>query len=230
MKTPRTNASAVDTQFDEWAKAVAHGLTRRKILQLLGGGFTGALVALRGQKAWADPSPGTKGCGHICAPLFNPQNQGAFAACTQACEDCKSCQGIPTMTSTQVLVCNNATPCRNGGGLACCSGGQNCCLNVSTNTGTCCTGDCCQGTCYPTSCPAGRDPQTCQCNPQFATNRLMCQCNDFSVQENCVSAPCLLGVCQDNPAMNAACETICANNRGYSATCSCCQPCAPCAG
>src|SRR5205085_12684558 len=99
MKTRQGKPSAVDTQFDEWAKAVAHGLTRRKTLQLLGGSFTGALLALTGSKGWAAPSPGNQGCGHICAPLFNPHNQGAFSACTQACEDCKSCQGTPTMTS-----------------------------------------------------------------------------------------------------------------------------------
>ena len=68
MKAREHHPSAVDTQFDEWAKAVAHGLTRRKTLQLIGGTFTGAFLALRGSKAWATPSPGTQGCGHICAP------------------------------------------------------------------------------------------------------------------------------------------------------------------
>ena len=158
MKTPPEKANTVQSPFDEWTKAVAHGLTRRKTLQLIGGTFTGAFLALHGPKAWAAPSTGPQGCGHICAPLFHPGNQAAFESCTNTCEDCYSCQGTPTMTTTQVLVCNNATPCRSASGLACCQTGQNCCGVV------CCSGDCCAGTCYP-ACPAGtvRDPNTCQC-------------------------------------------------------------------
>jgi len=194
MKIPRTITNAVDTQFDEWAKAVAHGLTRRKTLQLIGGTFTGVLLTLRGPRAWAAPSTGGQGCGHICAPLFSPHNQGAFAACTHACEDCKSCRGTPTMSSTQMLICNNATPCRNGGGLACCSSDQNCCNNV------CCTGDCCQGNCYSSTCPAGqsRDPQTCQCtcNSGIACGEGCCSTGQECCGGNCLT-PCSAGTTRD---------------------------------
>jgi len=102
-------------------------LTRRKSLQLLGASLSGALLTLGLPRSWAAAATGGKGCGQICAPLFNPRNQAAFESCSNACEDCKSCQGTPTMTSTQVLVCNNATPCRSASGLACCQSGQNCC-------------------------------------------------------------------------------------------------------
>ena len=200
MKTRRTNSNAVDTQFDEWAKAVAHGLTRRKTLQLIGGGFTGALVALRGRKAWAIPSTGTQGCGHVCAPLFNRRDQTNFEACTQACEDCKSCQGIPTMTSTQVLVCNNATPCRSAGsGLMCCSSGQNCC------GGVCCNTDCCGGQCLP-ACTAGfqRDPSTCQCGCPSGTTLCGTQC--VAPSQCCNGQVCLspLVCCGGTACMTAA--------------------------
>src|SRR5947209_6383309 len=91
------NPNAVETHFDEWTKAVAHGLTRRKTLELIGGTFTGAFLALSGSKAraatTAPTTGGGNGCGQICAPLFNPRNQANFNACTQACEDCKSCHG-----------------------------------------------------------------------------------------------------------------------------------------
>ena len=144
MKTPPEKATAIQSPFDEWTKSLAHGLTRRKSLQLLGGGLSGALLALGLPKSWGAttaPTTGGKGCGSICAPLFDKRNRAAFESCTNACEDCYSCQGTPTMTSTQVLVCNNATPCRSASGLACCQSGQNCCGVV------CCTGDCCGGTC-----------------------------------------------------------------------------------
>ena len=157
MKAREDHPSAVDTQFDEWAKAVAHGLTRRKTLQLIGGTFTGAFLALRGSKAWATPSPGTQGCGHICAPLFNPSNQAAFNACTQACEDCQSCHGNPSLTTTapQVLVCSGATPCRSGSGVICCTVDAQTPANSQT---------CCHGACY-NPCTGGQvlSATTCTC-------------------------------------------------------------------
>src|SRR5258708_9543463 len=158
MKTPPEKASALQSPFDEWTKTLAHGLTRRKSLQLLGASLSGALLTLGLPRSWAAAATGGKGCGQICAPLFNPRNQTAFASCSNACPDCKSCQGTPTMTSTQVLVCNNATPCRSASGLACCQSGQNCCGVV------CCSADCCAGMCLQ-PCSAGfiRDPSTCQC-------------------------------------------------------------------
>src|SRR4029077_20062946 len=138
---------------------LAHGLTRRESLQLLlGSSLSGALLTLGLPKTWATPTAGGQGCGSICAPLFNPLNQAAFESCTNACEDCKSCQGTPTLTSTQVLVCNNATPCRSASGLALRPTRQNCCEAV------CCPAYSCAGPCLP-ACPPGqiRDPNTCNC-------------------------------------------------------------------
>ena len=205
MKTPPEKASAVQSPFDEWTKAVAQGLTRRKTLQLIGGTFTGALLALRGPKAWAAPSTG---CGHICAPLFHPGNQTAFESCTNACEDCYSCNGSPTMTSTQTLVCNNATPCRNAGGLACCQTQngqpvQNCCAGV------CCTGDCCAGTCLP-ACPAGqvREPQSCTCVYPPGPDQLACFCPDGTEIDLCSS-------CYSDPRQAPSiCPAVCASHGG----------------
>ena len=201
MKTRRTNTSVVDTQFDEWAKAVAHGLTRRKVLQLLSGGLTGALMALRGPKASAAPAIGVKGCGHICAPLFNPHNQGAFEACTQACDDCKSCRGIPMMTSMNSFMCNNATPCRNAGsGLICCSSGQNCCAAV------CCTGTCCGGNCCPSNMECCGSTCVSPCSPGYSLDPQTCQC--------VCDTPCAGGCCQSG---EICCGTTC-----VSASAVCC--------
>ncbi len=218
MKTPPEKASAIQSPFDEWTKKLAHELTRRKSLQLLGGSLSGALLTLALPKSWAAttaPTTGGKGCGQICAPLFNPSNQAAFESCTNACEDCRSCQGAPTLTSTQVLVCNNATPCRNASGLACCQSGQNCCGAV------CCSADCCAGTCLPT-CPPGqiRDPNTCNCIAPTLFG-LNCVCsNNTAVGFSCTSYPSS-DAC-NIAATSSLCPSACG---GASVTSAFCTPC-----
>ena len=212
MKARQDHPSAVDTQFDEWAKAVAHGLTRRKTLQLIGGTFTGAFLALRGSKAWAAPSPGTQGCGHICAPLFNPSNQAAFSACTQACEDCQSCHGSPSMvnTSPQVLVCTGATPCRSGSGVICCKTGdaivqQTCCHGACYNP--CTGGQVLSATTCTCACPSGSTlcNGTCvgPCSGAQVLNPTTCTCG-------CASVTCGTNQSQDP----TTCACVC--NSGYT--------------
>jgi hypothetical protein len=190
MKTPPEKAIAIQSPFDEWTKAVAHGLTRRKSLQLLGGGLSGALLALGLPKSWGAPTP-SPGCGHICAPLAPPAStQTAFELCKDKCEDCKSCQGTPSLTTTNALVCTNATPCRSASGLACCEPDQNCCGVV------CCDVDffdCCAGTCL-TRCPAGqsRDPKqncACVCDSGVACNGGCCSSGQDCCGGNCLT-PC----------------------------------------
>ena len=203
MKNPLEKASAIQSPFDEWTKTLADRLTRRKTLQLLGGSLSGVLLALGGPKSWAAPTTGGQGCGHICAPLFNPSNQAAFESCTNACEDCMSCQGTPTMTSTQVLVCNNATPCRSASGLACCQNGQNCCGPV------CCSADCCAGNCLP-ACPSGetRDPTTCACPSALIQGSCVCG-NNTGFGFFCISGDC-----------KSVCATACGSAGVTSASCS----------
>jgi hypothetical protein len=197
MKDQLEKEYVVGNRFDELAKTVAGGLTRRKTLQLIGGSITGVLVSLN---AWGAPGNG-KGCGQICAPLFNPHDQGAFSACTEACEDCKSCNGTPSLTSTQALVCAGATPCRSaGGGLACCQAGANCC-----GAGICCETDCCAGTCLP-ACPAGtvRDPVNCTC--VSVLSRVFCICQDRAQIDFCTPIDCL--------SQDRSCSLACAAHGG----------------
>jgi hypothetical protein len=241
MKPRQDKASATDTQFDEWAKAVAHGLTRRKTLQLIGGTFTGALLALRGPKAWAVPTPGTQGCGHVCAPLFNPGNQAAFNTCTQACEDCKTCHGRPGLTTTwpQVLVCHTRTPCRNGGGVICCSSGQTCCngtcvgpcpqgqtINCSTQACVCDSGagytTCISDTGEVNCCSSGQDCCRGICMPACragqSRNLLTCQC----VPLNPTPQGLLNCVCNGDPltTLSAGCIPGCETSEACQSICA----------
>jgi hypothetical protein len=107
MKIRREKESTVGSQFDELAKTFADGLTRRKTLQLIGGSVTGVLVSLGIPKSWGAT---TKGCGQICKPLFNTRDQTAFNSCTAACEDCKFCNGTPSLPAgpnLQLCVCQD---------------------------------------------------------------------------------------------------------------------------
>jgi hypothetical protein len=210
MKTPPEKATAIQSPFDEWTKSLAYGLTRRKTLQLLGGGLSGALLALGLPKSWAAPSTGDKGCGHICATLFKI-DQAAFESCTHACEDCKSCGGTPKLNGIwpQGFTCTaTTTPCRSASGLVCCQTGTDCCLGNPPQV--------CYTPCNPDQV---RDPSTCRC-VSSPTNKLHCVCN-AGFQED---LPCQMQSCEE---FKTICDLgICSGSNGgmFSFTCTPCTP------
>lgn len=190
MKTRQEKESAVGSQFDELAKTLADGLTRRKTLQLISGSLTGVLVSLGIPKTWGAPGNGNgKGCGQICAPLFNPHNQAVFAACTTTCENCKSCSGTPSFANG-ALVCAGATPC----------------------SGTCCpaTAECCGGACLQPCAPGKVRNPDCTCG---GPNFLRCFCGDGAVFDTCSQVNCDLG-----PPQDVICGPLCASHNGERAT------------
>jgi hypothetical protein len=106
MKPRPANPSAVKNQFDEWAKAVAHGLTRRKTLQLLSGGLTGALLALGGPKSWAASSTTA-----ATAPLGGAEDDIAAASARKGTVICRN-QEYALCAGVRCFVYNNVAYCR----------------------------------------------------------------------------------------------------------------------
>jgi hypothetical protein len=96
--------------FDELAKALAQGVSRREALRRVASGVVGTLLAgWGGRKAWAQAPE--SGCESYCRGLVDPrQSQGAFGACVSSCEACVHQSGA---------LCGLAA----GGGVTCCTGG-----------------------------------------------------------------------------------------------------------
>ena len=69
-------------EFDEWAKDLARGVSRREALRRLGGGLAGALLASLGlERAWGAPNP----CSTFCNSLRHPAQR---KNCNNACKQC----------------------------------------------------------------------------------------------------------------------------------------------
>src|SRR4051812_38432758 len=129
--------------FDEMAKALAVGLTRRQALQRVGGGLAGALLASLGLgKAWGAGGP-------------------------QTCSDyCKTTLGLTGHAASQCVT--NCKKCIPSGGTAC--GADNCCSNspspgpkcfLNGTSGSCCSRDASfpssNSTCAATQCVCTMD-------------------------------------------------------------------------
>ena len=128
--------------FDEIAKALASGLTRRQALRRVGGGLAGAMLASLGLgKAWgATP----KNCADFCKNFvgINPGNGNAYGKCVSNCAHCVNSGGI---------ACGASACCKGGSTSSCCSGtcvdlssGNNCgaCGNACLAGFSCCSGMC----------------------------------------------------------------------------------------
>jgi hypothetical protein len=102
----------MNEQFDELAKALAQGVSRREALRLVAGGLAGALLASLGyQRAWA----GSVDCGQFCGARFNARTaKKQFGKCAVSCDDCQAGGGTPCSAS------------RTMGTVTCCSSGQVC--------------------------------------------------------------------------------------------------------
>jgi hypothetical protein len=127
----------MEHQFDELAKALAGGLSRREALRRLGGGLAVSLLATLGVgKAWGQN--GAVSCGSYCSQRLPPGRERG--RCAASCDSCQSSGGVVCGTSV-------------GGSVLCCSGGP---------TSTCCNGACVDTTADPNNCGGcGRVCSTC---------------------------------------------------------------------
>ena len=140
-------------QFDEVAKALAGGLSRREALRRLGVGAMGGLAALLGLgKARADP-PGN--CEGYCAQFYPPprgkDSQNAFGQCVSQCNQCVHDGGI---------ACGPTGRCCHGGaeclddvyGNIFCSDCGDCFAACESNDDCCPWLLCAGGECFNPSC------------------------------------------------------------------------------
>jgi hypothetical protein len=167
--------------FDELAKDLAQGLSRREALGRLAGGLLGAMLASLGlEQAWGAPTSRPPKCSDYCNTLPRPQR----ANCNNACKQCGgNTQNIcPSQDSDKVACCSQGT---------CCSAGT--CGPPSTNQNCGACGNVCSG---GTSCVNG----ACQCpSGQAFCNGVCCNpgeaCNDGSCEgaKTCSGDSCLSG-------------------------------------
>lgn len=223
MNAQQDKPSATESQFDEWTKAVAHGLSRRKTLQLLSGGVSGLLLALSGPKSravttvplTAPAAPtggGAKGCSQLCAHLAH--NPKARQACLEACQCGQLCAPVFNLRALAPFVacaeaCVDCKTCKGTPALTLtspqvlvCSGATPC---RSGSGVTCCSFDsqvpqnsqvCCTGTCAG-PCVAG---QTYNCSTHA------CECLSGTLCNGACVAPCPAGA-----TLNlSTCQCVCA--------------------
>jgi hypothetical protein len=108
-------------RFDRWAKALATGTDRRKVLRGLAAGAAGLAGVAAGRKT-AEAAPGV--CQQRCGK--NAFTSGPeHAACLQACRACER-QGTPDNL------------CFTNRGLVCCPADLECGFNCQTGQPACC--------------------------------------------------------------------------------------------
>jgi hypothetical protein len=129
----------MNERFDELAKALAQGVSRREAMRLVAGGLAGALLASLGYKrAWA----GSIDCGQFCGARFNARTaKKQFGKCAASCDDCQAGGGTPCSANPSM------------GTVTCCSSGQVCQA----------------GQCVTPLCTGGDAPQTGTCSGSNAT-------------------------------------------------------------
>jgi hypothetical protein len=83
----------MEHRFDELAKALALGQTRRQALRRIGGSLSGALLASLGLgKVWGAPPITT--CPGYCRSIgIDPGHGNAFGKCVSNCSNCVNTGG-----------------------------------------------------------------------------------------------------------------------------------------
>ena len=115
-------------QFDELAKDLARGVSRRQALRRFGEGLAGTLLASLGlESAWAkpgDPGGGNSDCAHFCNAVYPPGSDRGHCK-----SDAAHGQGLCTQ-------CGPAAPAGHGpvcgvqASPFCCNSGESCCDNA----------------------------------------------------------------------------------------------------
>ncbi|SAL44687.1 hypothetical protein AWB70_03434 [Caballeronia cordobensis] len=109
MKTRPVNSKAMDSQFDEWTKAVARKPTRRKTLQLISGGLFGALLTSLGRRSWAASS--TSAAAPSASPPIGIEDNTAAASVQKGLSICRN-QEYALCAGVRCFVYNNVAYCR----------------------------------------------------------------------------------------------------------------------
>jgi hypothetical protein len=168
--------------FDEMAKALAGGLSRRQALRKVGGSLAGALLASMGLgKAWGATA---KNCADYCKNHvgISPGNGNAYGQCVSNCSNC---------------LLGGGHPC---GASGCCTGGDMCnqhmvCVSPCDPVGDFCSedSDCCSGGCCRAS--DGSADSTCADLSSDPANCGACgnACRPGTV---CASGMCYGGTCR----------------------------------
>jgi hypothetical protein len=201
-------------QFDELAKALAGGISRREALRRVGTGIAATLLAsLRLDRAWAGCRSGTFLCpSGTCCP------NGTVCCGTRCC------------LSNQYCVSGTCSPCPAGKflcGQSCCSNGSSCCGGT-----TCCpvTQACCD---FGVCCGPGQACRYGQCTPvgvlcggvRCAVGEACCngRCTRLNTSTNCGACG---DACDPNElCTNGVCHSVCQVGRiacltaGYRAWC-----------
>jgi hypothetical protein len=144
-----------DQRFDDFARLIGSGSSRRRLLKLLGGLFAGGAGVALGRNLSA-----------------------AQETCIAAGEACACSDGVCGGSHCCTSYCQDGVCCDDGGGactanIQCCGGSCNdgfCCLSGAeecTDDGQCCNGSCiggvchAEGTCLPDDEVCGADFQCC---------------------------------------------------------------------
>jgi hypothetical protein len=138
------------SRFDELAKAMAEGMSRRDALRVVGGGIAAALMGSLGiGRAWSAPGDGKgQGCGLLCTQAGAVPGTAAHSRCSEACEACRTTGGTANIGTGGSVSCTCPSP-----RFACPSNTSPtvCCANASS---------CVAGTCAASTCPS-TDAFTC---------------------------------------------------------------------
>jgi hypothetical protein len=201
--------------FDRFARTVAHGVTRRQAIGLLGGGFAAALF---GQRGAAAPKPGCETdddcAGHGKKSVCNVEKGRCVKP--KLCDifeapDCQKCFESTCVVATGTWTACATQVCTNG----CFTNLETCACDDPPSTMVYCRRT---GTCIHHGCGAGQlfDPHTCECRcPEPTTD-----CGGTCVDTQTDSSNC--GEC------GHACPST--QNCGFG-VCSCAEgfkiPCPP---
>ena len=88
-------------QFDELAKALASGVSRRSALKRFAAGAVGAAITtmFSGRSAAADEAPA------ICQERCGPRSGRAYGKCISECTKCVSKGGQPIFVNNGQVIC-----------------------------------------------------------------------------------------------------------------------------
>ena len=126
----------MEHRFDELAKELARGLSRREALRRLGGGLAAALLApLVSTRAWGD-GEGNSLCAHFCQSIFPPGPQRGECISAAAHGEGPCYEYGPMAPQEPLCLLESGEEVRCGPGTVC---GCGMCYDLSSVT--CCPGE-----------------------------------------------------------------------------------------